>query len=139
MRMGMKRLLISAGAAALILAGASAADAGGRGHEMGVRGLPAHAQGHGANLAQTSQKGKRNASVIRQTGSGNVARTMQHGDDNQAVIGQTGDDNRGKIIQVGDGLGATLLQEGGERSKIIQVNRGNASVDILTGPGGRRR
>jgi hypothetical protein len=139
MRMGMKRLLMSAGAAALILAGVSGAEAGGRGHEMGVRGLPAHAHGHGANFAHASQKGKRNASVIGQTGSGNIARTMQHGDDNQAVIGQSGDNNRGKIIQVGDGLDASLLQEGGERSKIIQVNRGNASVDILTGPGGRRR
>ena len=129
-----KQMLLAAGAAALILAGASGAEAGERG-----RGQAFHAHAGGPNFAHTSQRGSRNASAIRQSGSGNVARTLQRGDDNQAGIVQTGDNNRGRIIQVGDGLSATHHQQGGERSNIIQVNRGNASVDIVTGPGGRRR
>jgi hypothetical protein len=124
--------MIAAGAAALILAGGSSAEAGGRGH-----GQLFHAQAGGGNSAHTSQRGNRNSSAIRQSGSGNVARTIQRGDDNQAGIFQTGDNNRGRIVQIGDGLSATHHQQGGERSNIIQVNRGNASVDIVTGPGHR--
>ena len=127
-----KQLLIAAGAAALILAGSAGAEAGERG-----RGHSFHAQSGGGNSAHTSQRGNRNAAAIRQSGSGNVARTMQRGDDNEAGIVQTGDNNRGRIVQIGDGLSATHHQQGGERSNIIQVNRGNASVDIVTGPGHR--
>ena len=127
-----KQLFIAAAAAALILAGSSGTEAGPRGH-----GQAFHAQNGGGNSAHTSQRGNRNAAAIRQSGSGNVARTHQRGDDNQATLVQTGDHNRGRILQIGDGLSASHHQQGGERSNVIQVNKGNANVDIVTGPGHR--
>lgn len=130
--MTINQLLTAAVASALILAGGSGAEAGGRGHGQAVQARA----GHG-NSAHTSQRGNRNAAAIRQSGSGNFARTLQRGDDNEAGIVQTGDNNRGRIVQIGDGLSATHHQQGGERSNVIQVNRGNASVDIVTGPGHR--
>ena len=122
-----KKLLLAAGAATLILAGAAGAEAGER------------SRGHGfGHAARTGQTGSGNAALIVQTGAGNVARIMQRGDDNEAGLVQTGDNNRGRIIQVGDGLSAVEHQEGGERYNVIQVNRGNASVDIHTGQGRRK-
>jgi len=135
--MTLKQLMIAAGAAALILAGGAGAEAGSRGHGHSFHAQVFHPQAGGGNSAHTSQRGNRNASTIRQAGSGNVARTIQRGNDNQAGLVQTGDDNRGRIVQIGDGLSATHYQQGGERSNVIQVNRGNASVDIVTGPGHR--
>lgn len=138
--MDTKKLSIAAGAVALILAGSSGGEASenSRAKKFGAFAHPAHAQAGGANLARTGQRGNRNASAIQQTGSGNIARITQRGDDNEAGIVQTGDYNRGRIIQIGDGLSASQYQDGGERSNIIQVNRGNASVSIQTGQGGQK-
>ena len=64
---------------------------------------------------------------------GSTARIIQRGDAHHAVIEQSGDGNKGRIIQIGEGHSAVLQQEGGQRSNIIQVNKGRASVDIQTG------
>jgi|GEM_PF-5499222 len=68
-------------------------------------------------------------------GQGSTARIIQRGDAHQAIIEQSGDGNRGRIIQIGEGHSAVLQQEGRQRSNIIQVNRGKATVDIQTGRG----
>ena len=136
MTMTMQQLLMAAGAAVLMLIGSAGAEAGGHSRGHGI-GLLNHAS-HAPNSAKTSQTGSRNAAAIMQTGAGNVARIRQRGDDNQAELVQTGDGNRGRIVQVGDGLSAAAHQEGGERYNIIQVNKGNASVDIRTGQGRRK-
>lgn len=138
--MAIRQLFMAAGAAALVLAtGPSAEAKSWRTDNPAGIAQPAHARTGGANRAGTSQRGNRNAASFRHSGSGNGARTLQRGNDNQAAIVQTGEGNRGRILQVGDGLDASLHQQGGERSNIIQVNRGSADVDIRTGPGGRRR
>lgn len=111
--MTLKQLTSLAGAGLFVFSGMVAAQASEDPHP---RHLPA--------VAQPEQRG-------------NVARTIQRGDNHQAVIEQTGEGNRGRIIQIGEGRSAILVQEGEQRSNIIQINRGNASVDIQTGPGFR--
>ncbi len=123
--MKMTQIMKASLVAILALAGAVGADARERRHD---RGHPA------VSMAEQG-----NSSVTIQNGRGNVARTIQRGGANQAEITQEGDANRGRIIQIGDGQNATLHQDGSARTNIIQVNKGNASVDITAGPGGARR